>query len=80
MTNPCLLSGPLPTDIRSGVDFRVTPVQLIGDRKSGSMERHFQSVTVVHTCRNIAKKPPEAHPSRQQSDPVAKSAPDLTRT
>jgi hypothetical protein len=78
MTHPCLVSGPLPTDIRSSLDFRLTPVQLIGDRKIGSRERRFLSVTVVHTCRNIAKKPSEGHPSQQQSDPVTKSAPDLT--
>jgi hypothetical protein len=79
MTNPCLLPGPLPTDIRSNVDFRVTLVRLIGDRSSGSKERHFKSVTVVHTCRKVAKKPSKAHPSQQQSGPVTRSAPILTR-
>jgi len=51
MTHPCLVSGLLPIDIRR-VDSRLIPAWLIGNRKSGSKERRFKSVIVVHICQH----------------------------
>lgn len=51
MTHPSLSSHPLPTDIRSNAELRLTRVQLIDDRKIGSRDTRFESAAVIHTCR-----------------------------
>ena len=58
MTHPCPAIRLLPIGIR-GVAFRSTPARFIGDRMSGSIEGHCNSVIVVHTCHNPAAGPLE---------------------